>query len=313
MPTASSSRPKTPVAQLRELRRDKTSALQVNVGRLCNLACKHCHVDAGPGRTEVMSRQTMDEVVRFAGRVGFAVIDITGGAPELAPGINNLIDRLAPLCDRLLFRTNLTLLLADEAQPLLDLCRQRRVTLIASFPSVNRSQADAQRGGGVFDQSIDMLRRLNQVGYGLPGSGLELDLVSNPAGAFLPADQCAAEIKFKTDLARRWDIQFNRLFTFANVPLGRYRLWLQKSGNLAAYLEKLLSSFNPDTLAGLMCRTQISVSWDGFLFDCDFNLAAGLPYGGGRIHISEVSTIPAGQTIMTGDHCFACTAGAGFT
>lgn len=303
----------TLAAHALHLTRGPATTLQINVGRLCNLACRHCHLDAGPGRREVMSPATMDEVVSLARRHPFRVIDITGGAPELVPGIAPFLARLAPLAPRIMLRTNLLLLLADENRDLLTVCREQKIVLVASFPSTNKGQTEAQRGRGVWDSSILALRELNGLGYGKAGTGLELYLVSNPAGAFLPVDQCTAERKFRADLARKWGLAISGLFTFANVPLGRFRTWLQDSGNYDAYMAKLVEGFNPATIDGLMCRNMISVSWDGFLYDCDFNLAAGLPYSGEPVHVSTLADLPEGLPVMTDDYCFACTAGSGFT
>ena len=211
-----------------ELRRGDTTTLQVNVGFLCNQSCRHCHLSAGPGRTEVMSRETMDAVEAFAKRVGFSVIDITGGAPELVPGIEGFLERLSPLSPRILFRANLTALAGRTA--LVELLARLRVVIVASFPSLNASQTDTQRGEGVFEKSIGTLRTLNAAGYGREGSGLELDLVSNPAGAFLPPGQAPTEARFHRELARTWGIAFNHLYTFANMPLGRFRDWLDFVG-----------------------------------------------------------------------------------
>jgi radical SAM/Cys-rich protein len=295
------------------LQRGNTSVLQINVGRLCNLSCRHCHVDAGPGRPEIMSRKTMSDVVDFAGRFRFQVADITGGAPELVPGLDNLLQELRPFVDKLILRTNLVLLLQEKYAPLLNLCKELQVAITASFPSINANQADSQRGQGVWRNSIEMLERLNAIGYGLPDGRLELNLVANPTGAFMPVEQCQAEKKFRTDLARKWGIQFTNLFTFANVPLGRFHRWLEETGNLTRYMDRLAAAFNPATVDGLMCRSLISISWDGTLYDCDFNQAADLPYSGVRIHISSVTSLPQGTPIVTDDHCYACTAGAGFT
>ena len=296
-----------------QLTRGLTTTLQINVGRLCNLACKHCHVNAGPERTEIMNRETMDAVIRFAAGHTFSVIDITGGAPELVPDIDYLLEQLAPLAQTIMMRTNLVALFDDNRRELLELCCRQKVALVASFPSMNRSQADSQRGEGVWEQSIAMLRRLNDLGYGRPDTGLELYLVSNPAGAFMPVDQCTAEKKFRADLAKKWGVQFTGLYTFANVPLGRFRQWLEKSGNLDAYMEKLAGSFNPGTIEGLMCRSLINISWDGYLYDCDFNMAAGLPFSGKPLHVSRAEKPATGAPIMTDDYCFTCTAGSGFT
>ncbi len=296
------------------LERGVTHTLQVNVGAWCNLQCRHCHVDAGPHRrSEVMDRRTMAEVVALAERLAIETADITGGAPELVPDIEELVAGLAGVVRRVLWRTNLVSLLADDRRSLLTCLQRYRVGLVASFPSLNENQADAQRGKGVWQRSVAMLRTLNDIGYGIEGSGLELFLVSNPAGAFLPADQCAAERRYRRELARRWGISFTGLFTFANVPLGRFRDWLVESGNLDGYLQRLAGAFNPTTVAGLMCRTLVSVNRDGILYDCDFNLAAGLPLGGRPRHVRDIDALPEGTPIATGDHCYACTAGAGFT
>jgi radical SAM/Cys-rich protein len=296
------------------LQRAHTHTLQVNVGLLCDLACRHCHLEAGPGRPEVMNRATMDVVIAFARRCRFQLIDITGGAPELVPHIGYLIEQLAPLTTKLLLRSNLTALAATPGEELLEICRAFRVGIVASFPSTHAGQTDAQRGKGTGDRSVAMLQRLNALGWGREGSGLELNLVANPTGAFLPPAQGETEAKFKRDAERKWGIVFNRLFTFANAPLGRFRTWLEASGNYEGYMLKLARSFNPCTVEGLMCRNLVSVSWDGILHDCDFNIAAGLPFGGSPVHVSTLSARPeAGTPIATGDHCYACTAGSGFT
>jgi radical SAM/Cys-rich protein len=297
-----------------ELTRGATSTLQVNVGLTCDLACRHCHLEAGPDRVEAMGHETVEAVIACAGRFSFAAIDITGGAPELLPSLPRLVSGLAPLTPRLIVRTNLAALMRPESGALPELFRDHGVALTASLPAANAAQTGAQRGNGVWETSIAMLRRLNGLGYGMAGSGLELDLVSNPTGAFLPAPQGEAEKRFRLDLERRYAISFNHLYTFANVPLGRFRAWLERSGNLDAYLAKLGGSFNPCTLPGLMCRSLLSVNWDGFVYDCDFNLAAGLHHGSQRTHIAQLSELPAaGTPIPVGDHCFACTAGSGFT
>ncbi|MBK5276755.1 MAG: arsenosugar biosynthesis radical SAM protein ArsS [Desulfuromonadales bacterium] len=297
-----------------ELTRGETTTLQINVGLTCDLACRHCHLEAGPARTEMMDQATTEAVVDCAGRFRFAGIDITGGAPELLPQLPWLIGRLAPLTPRLIVRTNLTALARPESAELPDLYLRHRVVIVASLPAVNAAQAESQRGGGSWETSIATLRRLNGIGYGVEGSGLELDLVANPTGAFLPTGQAQSERRFHQDLQRRYGIAFSNLYTFANVPLGRFRSWLEQSGNLEGYLRKLTESFNPCTLPGLMCRSQISVDWNGFLYDCDFNLAAGLLHGRQRQHISTLTELPQpGTSIPVGDHCYSCTAGSGFT
>ena len=295
--------------------RDRVHTLQVNTGYLCNLRCRHCHFEAGPDREEIMSRETMAEIISFARRFPFQVIDITGGAPELVPDLPFLVEGLAPLAPRLMLRTNLSALSGAAREPLLALCVAHRVVLVASFPSTNPSQADAQRGAGATEAAIAVLKELNAAGYGVEGTGLELDLVSNPVGAFLPVvSQESAERKFRTDLLRKWGIAFNQLYTFANAPLGRFRAWLQGTGNYERYMKTLTDAFNPSAVEGLMCRTLLSVSWDGFLYDCDFNLAAGRPAAGRKIHVADVRELPLpGAPIAIGDYCYACTAGSGFT
>ena len=297
-----------------QLTRGTTATLQINVGRMCDLACRHCHLEAGPDRPELMSRDTSEAVIACAERFRFATIDLTGGAPELLPQLPDMITRLAPLTGRLIVRTNLTALALPGSAGLPELYRDHRVAIVASLPAVNRSQSEAQRGEGSWEASIAMLTALNAIGYGMPGSGLELDLVANPTGAFLPPGQAEADRRFHQDLQRRYGIAFSSLFTFANVPLGRFGAWLEQSGNREAYRERLSAAFNPCTLPGLMCRSLIAVDWDGCLYDCDFNLAAGLPHRGSCSHISQLIELPPeGTPIPVGDHCFACTAGSGFT
>jgi radical SAM/Cys-rich protein len=297
-----------------QLSRDRTTVLQVNVGLNCDLSCRHCHLEAGPDRDEMMDRVTMDAVIDCARRFHFTSIDVTGGAPELVPEIDHLVRSLAALTPRLVLRSNLIALNEGRGAGLCELYRDLKVVLAASLPATNASQTEAQRGAGVWGKSIAALKRLNGLGYGLEGSFLELDLVSNPAGAFLPASQHQAEKKFRGDLMRKYGISFNALYTFANVPLGRFRTFLERSGNLEGYLGQLAAGFNPCTVAGLMCRTQLSVDWRGWLHDCDFNLAAGLPHGGQVTLISALSELPApGTPIPVGDHCYACTVGSGFT
>lgn len=310
------------------LRKGHAECLQVNVGRLCNLACGHCHLEAGPERTEVMGRATMDEVIALAGRTPFALADVTGGAPELNPDIAHLLAGLAGRTPRRIFRTNLLAL--EGREELLELLIRDGWSLGASLPAVNAGQVEGIRGPGVFERSLAMLRRLGELGYGR-GTGLELHLVSNPAGAFLPPAQAAAAKHFRQALNRQ-GIAFDSLFVFANVPLGRFRAWLARSGNLEAYLDLLRGRFNPAVVCALMCRNTLSVAWDGTLFDCDFNQAAGLPIGlaeGAPRHVRDWAPRGgqdagqdagqgegqdgAGAAILVGDHCFACTAGSGFT
>ncbi len=296
-----------------KLVRGETKILQVNVGLLCNQTCRHCHLNAGPGRKENMDSETVDEVISYARRGRFEMVDITGGAPELNPNLETLIEGLFPIVSRIMLRSNLSALSARNGS-LMDFLKSHRVAIVASFPSLNEAQSDSQRGDGMFQKSVETLRKLNEMGYGQEGTDLELDLVSNPTGAFLPPTQANAEKRFRQILQQKWGIVFNNLFNFANVPLGRFRQWLLKTGNLDPYIEKLASGFNPCAVEGLMCRTLVSVSWDGHLYDCDFNLARGLYLGGRKIHVSEMESSPeTGSPVAVADHCYTCTAGAGFT
>jgi len=295
------------------LKRDRTHTLQINAGLLCNQACAHCHLEAGPKRTEIVGQETMGQVLAYAQRVRYQVIDITGGAPELIPGIEDFLRRLRPLAPCLMLRSNLTALAERKSEEMIELLRSLRIVVVASLPAVNVGQVEAQRGKGAWEKSIAMLRQLNQAGYGQPETGLTLNLVANPAGAFLPAGQEQTERKFRADLLRKAGVLFSNLYTFANVPLGRYRRWLINSKNYPAYMERLAKNFNPATIPGLMCRSILSVAWNGQLYDCDFNQAAGLALGGSPKHITELEGLPPETAIATGDHCYACTAGAGFT
>lgn len=296
------------------LTRDTCTTLQINVGLLCNQSCKHCHLDAGPARNEIMNEETIDDLINLAHRLSFETIDITGGAPELNPHIRTLISGLASMSDRFILRSNLTAIAEKKQEPLLKHLAENRVTVIASLPSLNEKQADAQRGLNSFTTSVATLQRLNALGYGKPDSGLELNLVCNPTGAFLPTSQQQAEKRFRQLLLEKWSISFNNLFTFANVPLGRFRDWLERTGNLYNYVNKLAASFNPCTLDGLMCRSLISVSWDGYLFDCDFNQSLRLYMGNNKTHIADLEVLPGpGSPIAVSEHCYTCTAGSGFT
>ena len=296
-----------------KLTRNITHTLQVNLGFLCNQVCRHCHLDAGPGRQENMAAETVDAVIAYAARSNFETIDITGGAPELNSHLPRLIEEISPHAARIMLRSNLSAM-KDKLPDLVDLLKRHRVAIVASFPSVNVTQSDSQRGEGIFQESITVLKLLNTIGYGSSKSDLVLDLVSNPAGAYLPPAQEQAEKRFHQILENRWGIVFNNLYNFANVPLGRFRDWLIKSNNFENYLSKLSSSFNTCAVEGLMCRSLVSVGWDGHLYDCDFNLARGLPMGGRKIHVSEMAAPPdPGSPIATADHCYTCTAGSGFT
>lgn len=296
------------------LTRGETNTLQINTGLLCNQRCRHCHLEAGPDRKENMDAGTAEAVIAYAARGNFETIDITGGAPELNAHIHGLVHELSPLCSRLMFRSNLSALNHERHAPLMALLKEKGAVVVASLPSVNEAQADSQRGSGVFEKSIEALKKLNRIGYGREDTGLQLDLVCNPAGAFLPAPQDQTAKRFREQLLKRWGIVFNSLYGFANVPLGRFRKWLDEKGNFDDYMMRLISSFNACAVEGLMCRTLVSVSWDGFLYDCDFNLSKEMYMGKQKTHVSEMDgPPPSGRPIAVADHCYTCTAGAGFT
>ncbi|MBI5572882.1 MAG: arsenosugar biosynthesis radical SAM protein ArsS [Desulfomonile tiedjei] len=297
-----------------DLVRARTTTLQVNVAYVCNQTCRHCHLEAGPNRHEIMSAETVEQVAVFAEKWACQAIDLTGGAPELHPHLPAMIARFSTLAPRIMVRSNLTALEQTACHFLLDIFAKHGVVVVASVPSLNQAQLQAQRGAGVWERTLTTLRKLNNLGYGKPETGLELNLVSNPSGAYLPPSQDQTEKQFRRKLQQDWDIVFNKLYTFANVPLGRFRNWLLASGNYERYMRKLAASFNPCVVENLMCRTLVSVSWDGYLYDCDFNQAAGLPAGGTKAHVSESDGPPPPDTpIACADHCYACTAGSGFT
>ena len=297
-----------------KLDRKETRTLQVNMGFLCNQTCKHCHLNAGPDRKEGMDMGIIQEIISYTQRGGFEIVDITGGAPELNPYLETLIEGVFNVVSRIMLRSNLSMLNDGKREHLIKFLSEKHVVIVASFPSLNEIQTDSQRGDGIFQVSIDALKKLNNLGYGHEGTDLELNLVSNPTGAFLPPGQAQTEKRFRQVLKKKWGIVFNNLYNFANVPLGRFRQWLIKTDNLNSYVKKLYSSFNSCAVEGLMCRSLVSVSWDGYLYDCDFNLAKGLFMGGHKIHVSEMSGPPEpGSHIATADHCYTCTAGSGFT
>lgn len=296
-----------------ELRATTVDTLQVNVGKLCNQACKHCHVDASPKRTEIMARETAEAVIAAVRRFRIPTLDITGGAPELNPSFRYLVTKAHALGAHVIVRHNLTVMLEPEQDDLSEFFSDHAVELICSLPYFLEDQTDRQRGHGVFGKSIDVLRRLNQVGYGIPESGLILNLVYNPVGAFLPPAQAAIELDFRRELMNRYGVAFNHLYTITNMPINRFLDYLRRSGNEERYMRKLLDAFNPTTVDGLMCRNLLSVDWTGRLYDCDFNQMLVLGVGPELAQtIADFDPIKfARRRIMTGSHCFGCTAGAG--
>jgi radical SAM/Cys-rich protein len=288
------------------------ATLQINVGKRCNQTCRHCHVDAGPDRNEVMSRETMTECLRVLDATDIPTVDITGGAPELNPHFRWLVDEVAVRGRHVMDRCNLTILTTAGHHDLPEFFAARRVEVVASLPHYRALNTDAQRGDGVYDKSIAALKHLNAVGYGDGRSGLRLVLVTNPVGAFLPPAQPSLEAEWKRELRRLHGIAFDALYCITNMPISRYLDWLVESGNLERYLERLVTAFNPSTVGGLMCRSTLSVGWDGRLYDCDFNQMLDLGVAGPSAHIRDFDPAPlAGRAIRVGRHCFGCTAGAG--
>ncbi len=287
--------------------------LQVNVGKLCNQACKHCHVDAAPNRTEIMTRETAREVIAAVRKCRFPVVDITGGAPELNPSFRYLVTEARAAGANVLVRHNLTVMFEPGQEDLPRFFRDHAVEVISSLPYFLEQQTDAQRGPGVFEKSVAALGRLNALGYGIEGSGLILSLVYNPVGAFLPPSQTSIEADFKRELMARHGVAFNHLYTITNMPIKRFLDYLRRTGNEERYMRKLSEAFNPQAVEGLMCRDLISVDWQGRLYDCDFNQMLELGVGGELPQtISELDpTRFTGRRISTGPHCFGCTAGAG--
>jgi radical SAM/Cys-rich protein len=300
-------------AGLWPLRPGRLEVLQINVGKLCNQTCRHCHVDAGPSRTEQMSRETMEACLAVLARTSIPTVDITGGAPELHPHFRWLVESCASLGRNVLDRCNLTVLLLPSCRDLPELFARHRVEVVGSLPHYRALGTDRQRGDGVFARSIAALRRLNEVGYGDGSSGLRLVLVTNPVGAFLPGSQPSLEAEWKRELWREHGVRFDALYCITNMPISRYLGWLVESGNLSDYMQRLVRAFNPAAAAGVMCRSTLSVGWDGTLYDCDFNQMLELPLGEGaprRIQDFDLRSL-AERSVVVGRHCFGCTAGAG--
>lgn len=286
--------------------------IQINIGLKCNQGCSHCHLSASPARVEMMDRETMDLVVDAARKAGPRLIDVTGGSPEIHPHFRSFIDSLSEVGSELQVRTNLTILLEPEFSDLPAFLSERGIGLVASLPCYLEENVDSQRGHGAYRKSIEALKKLNSFGYGLEDH-LPVNLVYNPIGPFLPPNQLALEEDYKRELETRWGIRFNRLITITNMPMGRFLNFLENQGKDAEYRELLVDSFNPAALEGLMCRHQVSIGWDGRLYDCDFNLALDFPVaaeGTGNVMDFDRDLL-VGRRIITGPHCFGCTAGYG--
>ena len=287
--------------------------LQVNLGKLCNQACRHCHVDAGPHQTGAdvnMHAETVDHIVRVLRLGGILTLDLTGGAPELNPHFRNLVGEARALGIHVIDRCNLSVLLLAEQADLAEFLAQHQVEVVASLPFYRQERTDRQRGAGVFDASIEGLLRLNRLGYGSSDS-LQLNLVLNPVGDYLPGDQASLEADYKRELDAEFGIQFHKLYCITNMPIARYRDWLEGAGKLDAYMRTLTDAFNPQAVPELMCRDMISVGSDGTLHDCDFNQMLGIALDRSANIRDWDSEALASRVIATGDHCLGCTAGAG--
>lgn len=298
----------------RELLRAEPEILQLNVGKLCNLTCSHCHVNAGPKRKEIITRETLDRVLDWLAATHIPTLDLTGGAPEMIPDFRHAIERTRalPLRRRIIDRCNLTILLDPAFDGTAEFLAEHEVEIVASMPCYSPANVNAQRGEGVFDASIAALQLLNRLGYGRRPE-LPLHLVYNPLGATLPGPQEELEADYKRELSEHFGIVFDHLYTITNLPVSRFAGWLRHEGKYEEYLQLLIEAFNPATIDGLMCRNTINVSWEGEVHDCDFNQMLRLPLGGKhRTYLWDLdSTTLAGNPIATAQHCYGCTAGAG--
>lgn len=299
-------------AGLYPLRASGIDILQINVGKRCNQTCRHCHVDAGPDRKEVMSRDVIEAIFTFIQRSRIRVLDITGGAPELHPDFREIVQRAGALGLHVMHRCNLTAILLPNYADIPQLLARHDVEIFASLPYYQARETDTQRGDGVFEQSLQSIRLLNQLGYG-SGGRLKLNLVMNPVGTFLPGAQDQLQALWKRELKRRYDVVFDQLFTITNMPISRFLEFLEERGRTAEYMTTLVNAFNPAAAAGVMCRTILSVGWDGTLYDCDFNQMLELPvnHGAPRTIAEATVALLENRVIQTGTHCFGCTAGSG--
>ena len=297
------------------LRHIRTEVLQLNVGKLCNLTCVHCHVNAGPKRKEIMTRATVDQLIDWLAKTDIPTVDLTGGAPEMVPDFRYLVERLRALTPprHIIDRCNLTILLEPGYEDYAGFLARNQVEIIASMPCYSPENVNAQRGNGVFDASIKALQLLNSLGYGIEPD-LPLHLVYNPNGAFLPGPQEKLEADYKRELTEHFGIVFNKLYTITNLPIARFASYLKNNNKLAEYMALLNDAFNPATVNGLMCRNTINVSWTGEVFDCDFNQMLKMQWreGDRGLHLWDIDPAKVeNREILTGDHCFGCTAGAG--
>jgi len=287
---------------------------QINIGKMCNQVCAHCHVDAGPDRKEIMTLQTMEQCLTvLQNNECLETIDLTGGAPEMNPNFRWFVEEIKKLNRHVMVRCNLTIILANKKyHDLPQFYKQHGIEIVASLPFYTKDRTDRQRGGGVFESSIKALQMLNEIGYGVDNSGLILNLVYNPAGAFFPPSQASLEAEYKKALMADYNIVFNNLFAITNLPVSRFLDYLIKSGNYETYMEKLVNAYNPVAAANVMCRNTISIGWDGYLYDCDFNQMLELKVNGRTTHIANFDIEALNnREIITGQHCYGCTAGSG--
>ena len=296
------------------LSRDGLATLQINVGKLCNQACHHCHVEAGPKRTEIMTWDTMQRLLDLvAATPEVRTIDLTGGAPEMNPHFRRFVGALRQLGREVIDRCNLTVLFEPGQEDTAAFLAEEKVQVVASLPCYSRENVEKQRGKGVFDRSIRALQRLNALGYGKPDTGLQLDLVYNPGGAFLPPAQETLQADYQRELWELFGIRFNGLYTITNMPIKRFLHDLEREGKYAEYMQLLVNSYNPRATETVMCRELVSIGWDGAVYDCDFNQMLEIPIGNERTTIWDVNRLEdlARRPIAVDNHCFGCTAGAG--
>lgn len=286
--------------------------LQINLGKLCNQVCEHCHVDAGPDRKEIMIKEVLLQCLEAAKTETIHTVDLTGGAPEMNPDFRWFVSEMSQLGKKVIVRSNLTILTYKKYLDIPQFYADNKVTVISSMPCYSKDNVDKQRGDGVFERSIQALQRLNEVGYGKKDSGLELDLVYNPVGASLPPEQMALELEYKRELKELFNIEFNSLYTITNLPISRFLDFLIKEEKYEEYMDKLINSFNPSAAEGVMCRNTVSVGWDGKLFDCDFNQMLELGIASSSQNIGDFDSEKLkNRNIILGQHCYGCTAGAG--
>lgn len=305
---------KLEVAGLFPLLPTRLEIFQINVGKMCNQVCKHCHVDAGPDRKEIMTRETMQQCLNvLAATDSFTTVDLTGGAPELNPDFRWFVEEIKKLGKHIIVRCNLTIILANKRfNDLPEFFKLHNIEVVSSLPFYSKDRTDRQRGDGVFEDSIKALQMLNAVGYGMEGTGLTLNLVYNPAGAFLPPAQDALQKEFKAALKKDFNIEFNNLFAITNLPISRFLQYLLESGNYEKYMEKLVAAYNPVAAANVMCRTTLSIGWDGIIYDCDFNQMLEMKVDCSSKHIAEFNHSELiNRQIVINQHCYGCTAGAG--